>query len=62
MSDKKYHCRNCGIEITSEQYSENDGLCDECAFDGEIDDEDSDLILGGGWSRARWSDQIELAN
>ena len=49
MSDKKYHCRNCGAEISLQQYLENDGLCDECAFDEEIDDEDSDLILGGGW-------------
>lgn len=46
---EKYQCRNCSVEISKEDYLENDGLCDECAFDEEIDDEDSDLILGEEW-------------
>jgi DNA-directed RNA polymerase subunit RPC12/RpoP len=42
---KKYHCRNCGQEITKDEYISNDGLCDMCNWD----EEDSDLFIGGGW-------------
>lgn len=45
MTDEnKYHCRNCGIEI-SEDFLMYDGLCFEC----NIEEEDDDLFLGGGW-------------
>lgn len=43
--EKKYYCQSCGQEITKEEYILNDGECDQCIED----DEDSDLILGGGW-------------
>ncbi len=41
----EFHCRSCGVEISLEQFVENDGLCDQCSWD----DEDCDLFLGGGW-------------
>ena len=47
--EKKFHCLSCGRQISKEQYENNDGLCEECAWNDEIDDEDSDLILGGAW-------------
>jgi NMD protein affecting ribosome stability and mRNA decay len=39
---KKYFCRNCGVEISREEYEVNDGLCDVCQWE----EEDDDLIIG----------------
>jgi NMD protein affecting ribosome stability and mRNA decay len=47
--EKKFYCPSCGRQISKEQYENNDGLCEECAWNDKIEDEDSDLILGGGW-------------
>jgi NMD protein affecting ribosome stability and mRNA decay len=38
-------CRNCGDEISEEEYESNNGLCDMCQWE----EEDDDMILGGGF-------------
>jgi NMD protein affecting ribosome stability and mRNA decay len=39
------YCRNCGDEITEDEYEVNDGVCDVCLWEEEEDD----MILGGGF-------------
>jgi NMD protein affecting ribosome stability and mRNA decay len=38
-------CKNCGDEISEGEYESNDGLCDVCLWE----EEDDDMILGGGF-------------
>jgi hypothetical protein len=45
IEEKKYYCRFCGREVSEEDCLLFDGLCQECVWE----EEDDDLILGGGW-------------
>lgn len=29
------HCQECGVQISVDEYTDNDGLCDECASEEE---------------------------
>jgi hypothetical protein len=42
MTEGKYCCRICGVEITKEQYEDHDELCEFCE-DNEEMDEDEDF-------------------
>lgn len=42
MTDEKYHCRICGVEIDKQRYEDHDELCDFCE-QNEEDDEGEDF-------------------
>lgn len=38
MSEEKYYCEHCGIEISKEEYEQNEHLCNACYEDLQTED------------------------
>jgi NMD protein affecting ribosome stability and mRNA decay len=42
----EYHCSNCGKLISKEEYKLFDGLCEDCWYDEDLDEQLDEDILG----------------